>query len=336
MAEQSLGSGPIEDIELLGGGTQNILARFRHGTEHFVLRRPPPVPRQNSNETMLREAAVLRALEGTAVPHPAVIAVCRDQTILGAVFYLMEAVRGFNATDGLPAPHRNDPQLRFRMGLALVESIAALGSIDYREVGLEGFGKPGGFLERQTGRWRAHLESYSEHTNWPGPASLPHLSNIDRWLEDNLPRSSYRPGIMHGDFHVGNVLYRHDSGDIAAVVDWELATIGDPLLDLAWLLATWPDQDGALPNPDIAIHPQTGFPNQAQLIRHYRDCGARDVTAISWYVVLACYKLAIILEGTHARACAGKAPIATGTKLHAVALRLLERARRWMHSDSPV
>jgi aminoglycoside phosphotransferase (APT) family kinase protein len=336
MDAQALGSGPVEDTELLSGGTQNVVARFRRGARQFVLRRPPPVLRANSNETMLREATVLRALDGTAVAHPALIAVCRDPAILGATFYLMEPVQGFNATHGLPSLHRSDPKIRYRMGLALVEAIAALGSIDHVEVGLQRFGKPEGFLQRQTKRWRAQLASYTEHGEWPGPGFLPHLAAVDCWLDDHLPASSFRAGIIHGDFHIGNVLYDLHNGEIAAVVDWELATIGDPLLDLAWLVATWPDNDGSLPNPDIAVRPQDGFPTWQQLIRHYGTLSSRDLSAISWYVVLACYKLGIILEGTYARACAGKAPQATGEKLHATAVRLFERAGRWISSDPPI
>jgi aminoglycoside phosphotransferase (APT) family kinase protein len=325
-----LESGPISDTTLLGGGTQNIILKFSRGTSQFVLRRPPPYLRANSNQTMLREAEVLKALAGTNVPHPGLIAACADTEVLGAAFYLMEPITGFYAPGGLPALHAGDADIRHRMGLAVVEGAAALGAVDYIKAGLSGFGKPDGFLERQTSRWRSQLESYSEHAGWPGPSGLPGVKAVEKWLADNIPSSGYKAGILHGDYHIANVLFRYDGPGLAAIIDWELATIGDPLLDLGWLLATWPDEDGDMPDPKIAVTPWEGFPNQAELIAHYARCSTRDLTAVSWYAVLACYKLGILLEGTYARACAGKAPAETGERLHGACVRLFQRAQRWI------
>lgn len=326
MDGQGVGEGPIADARLLSGGTQNILMHFRRGDEAFVLRRPPPVPRANSNDTMRREARVLAALEGTAVPHPRLIAACADENVLGVAFYLMAPVDGFNATQGLPALHAGDAAARHRIGLSMVEAIAALGAIDYRAVGLEGFGKPDKYLERQVGRWKAQLESYAEFAGWPGPGAIPGVDRVAAWLDAHRP-AQFVPGIIHGDFHLANVMIRPDSGDLAAVVDWELSTIGDPLLDLGWLLATWPEDDVRRPT-DVAITPWEGFATQGELVAHYGATSGRDLTDIDWYVVLACYKLGIILEGTHARASAGKAPKATGDQLHAHTVDLFDRALR--------
>lgn len=132
---------------------------------------------------------------------------------------------------------------------------------------------------------------------------------------------------MHGDFHLANVLAASDTPRIAAVIDWELCTIGDPLLDLGWLLATWPE-DAEPTVPDFAIGPWDGFPTREELTAHYADRSDRDLSALPWYEVLACFKLGILLEGTHARACAGQADKATGDRLHATTLRLFDRARR--------
>lgn len=326
MDAQGVGAGPISDPVLLAGGTQNILMRFHRGDSHYVLRRPPPVPRANSNETMRREARVLAALDGSRVPHPRLIAACGEEDVLGVAFYLMEAIDGFNPTQGLPSLHSNDPAMRHRIGLSMVEAIAALGSIDYLAAGLDGFGKTDNYLERQVGRWKAQLASYAELPGWPGPSSIPGVDQVADWLDANRP-TEFRPGIIHGDFHLANVLVRPDSGDIAAVVDWELCTIGDPLLDLGWLLATWPEAD--VPRAtDVAITPWEGFATPDKLVEHYAKVSGRDLAAIDWYVVLACYKLGIILEGTHARACSGKAPKATGDRLHAHTLDLFDRALR--------
>lgn len=326
MDAQGIGSGPLEDQCLLAGGTQNILMRFRRGDATYVLRRPPPVPRANSNESMRREARVLAALDGTGVPHPRMIAACADEAVLGVAFYLMEAVDGFNPTQGLPPLHAGDAAIRHRIGLSMVEAIAALGAVDYRAVGLDGFGKTDNYLERQVGRWKAQLASYGDFPEWSGPQSIPGVETVADWLDANRP-ADFRPGIIHGDFHLANVLVRPDSGDLAAVVDWELSTIGDPLLDLGWLLATWPEND--VPRAtDVAITPWEGFASPDELVAHYAKASGRDLSAIDWYVVLACYKLGIILEGTHARACSGKAPKATGDRLHAHTLDLFERALR--------
>lgn len=330
MSEQELGSGEITNARLLGGGTQNLLLRFDYDGQDLVLRRPPPHLRANSNDTMRREMRMLEALADSGVPHPRLVAGCPDEDVLGAAFYLMEPVEGFAAVNGLPALHASDVSIRHRMGLSLVDGITALGSVDYRAVGLEGFGKPDNYLQRQVNRWQQQLQSYADFPGWPGPGSIPGVDAVAGWLDRNCP-STFEPGIIHGDYHMGNVMYRQNSGELAAIVDWELTTIGDPLLDLGWLLATWPG-----PNEDedtigsFRIQPWDGFPTAEELVGQYRAGSDRDLSAIDWYAVLACYKLGIILEGTHARACAGKAPKETGDQLHASTVALFERALGWV------
>lgn len=329
MDGQGLGCGPIEQARALSGGTQNLLLHFLRDGRPYVLRRPPRHLRANSNETMRREMRMLAALKDTAVPHPGLIAACPQEDVIGAAFYLMEPVDGFNATTGLPPLHADSPQVRRRMGLSMIEGIAALGTVDYLAVGLGDFGKPDSFLERQVSRWAGQLASYHEHSGWPGPAALPGVERIGRWLDAHRP-ASFQPGIIHGDYHLANVMFRHDSGDLAAIVDWELTTIGDPLIDLGWLMATWPEE-GSANVGSVGVTPWEGFPTAAELIDHYRPRTARDLSHIEWYAVLACYKLGIILEGTFARACAGKAPKETGDMLHASTIGLFERAGRWIN-----
>ncbi|MBA4208599.1 MAG: phosphotransferase family protein [Parvibaculum sp.] len=327
MDSQGLGKGPLEDAAMLGGGTQNILLRFTRDGRTYVLRRPPPHLRKNSNETMRREARMLAAIADTDVPHPRLIAACPEEDVIGASFYLMEPIDGFNPTVALPALHASDPAIRRRMGFSLVEGIAKLGAVDYEKAGLAGFGKVDNYLERQVARWQAQLESYREFPSWPGPEAIPGVARVAKWLETNRPEKLI-PGIIHGDYHLANVMYRHDGPELAAIVDWELTTIGDPLLDLGWLLATWP-QEGAAAGA-VGVQPWDGFPSADELIEHYRPLTERDMSHIEWYGVLACYKLGIILEGTHARACEGKAPKETGDKLHASTVGLFERALRWI------
>ena len=321
MDAQGLGEGPIEDAQLLGGGTQNILLRFRRAGRPFVLRRPPKHLRANSNETMRREARVLAALAGTDVRHPALIAAEPREDVIGAAFYLMEPVEGFCPRDEMPALHAGDPVIRHEMGLQMFGAIGALAKVDWRAKRLDGLGRLDGFLERQVPRWRAQLESYAEHDGWPGLAGLPGVTEIGRWLEEHRP-PSFEPGLIHGDFHFGNVLFRRDGPQIAAMVDWELTTLGDPLVDLGGVLSGWPP-DGAETGP---VTPWPGFPTRAELIARYAERTGRDVSTADWYEVLACYKIGCILEGTYARACAGKAPKVTGDYLHNNTLGLFRRA----------
>lgn len=328
MDSMELGTGPLSNIVYLAGGTQNILVRFTRSNREYILRRPPVHLRKSSNETMRREARVLKAISTTDVPHARLIASCPEEDVLGAAFYLMEPVDGFNPTTGLLPHHANSEEVRRRMGFALVEGIASLGQLDYLEVGLEGFGRPENFLERQVPRWKSQLESYADYDGWTGIKALPGVADVEKWLEANRP-VHFVPGIIHGDYHLANVMYCPDSAELAAIVDWELSTIGDPLLDLGWLMATWPDED-SMSSGITTVKPWKGFPTADELVEHYKARSERDLSHIEWYGVLACYKLGVLLEGTYARACAGKVPKEMGDLLHGKTIRLFERALRWI------
>jgi len=328
MDERGLESGPIEDAGRPPGGTQNILVKFRRGERWFMLRRPPLKAHFNGSETMRREARVLGALAGSDVPHPGLIAAEPAEDVLGAAFYLMEPIEGFNPTVGLPALHAGDPAVRHAMGLSLADGIAALGRVDHAAAGLSDLGRAEGFLERQVGRWKKQLASYAEYEGWAGPGEIEGIEKVGAWLDAHRP-ATFKPGIIHGDYHLANVMYRFDGPQLAAIVDWELTTIGDPLLDLGWVLATWPEPDGVR-DGNVGVTPWDGFPTAQELVDRYAGQTERDVSQIHWYGVLACYKLGIILEGTHARAAAGKAEVATGDRLHAQTLGLFRRALKWI------
>ena len=326
MDAQGLPRGEIERASSIAGGTQNVLLRFARGGRDYVLRRPPRHLRPNSNEALRREGRVLAALAGSDVPHPRFVAGCFDESVMGGyVFYLMEPVDGFNPMTGLPPLHAGSASVRREMGLEAAEAAARLARVDHVAVGLADFGKPEGFLERQVTRWMSELESYSRHAGYPGP-QIPGLEEVAAWLDANRPTLT-RPGISHGDYHLGNVMYAHDSAKLVAIVDWEMCTIGDPLLDLGWLVATWPDREGFAIGPMAGFAALDGWPRPEELAARWAQSSGRDVSQLEWYVVLASFKLGIILEGTHARACAGKAPRATGDFLHAITLALFRRAR---------
>jgi aminoglycoside phosphotransferase (APT) family kinase protein len=343
MDGQGLPGGEITGAHALSGGTQNLLMRFSRGGRDYVLRRGPRHLRRTSNEVMRREARVLQALAGSDVPHPRFVAGPGEPEagVAGdAVFYLMAPVEGFNPAVGLPEPHAGDAGLRHRMGLEVAAAVARLGAVDHLAVGLDGFGRPDGFLERQVPRWLSELEGYRELAGYPGP-DIPGLDEVAAWLDANRP-ATWQPGIMHGDYHLSNVMIALDGPRVAAIVDWEMCTIGDPLLDLGLLLATWPIG----PAGDTRRGPGTGeaddrlasvvagqlgevggLPTPAELVERYAGLSTRDTSAIAWYTAMACFKLGIVLEGTHARACAGRAPKPTGDMLHAITLGLFARAR---------
>lgn len=327
MAERGLGDGGLDDVESIVGGTQNVLLRIRRGSLEAVLRLPPPHKRANSDETMRREARVLRALAPTAVPHPRLIAAEPDETVLGSAFYLMEAVDGVNPSLGLPPAGASDPAWQRAMGFSMVDAIAALGAVDHVAVGLGDLGRWDGWAERQVGRWRRQLESYAELPGYPGP-EIPGVDEVGSWLDAHRP-ADLRAGLIHGDFHFANVLVHRVEPRLAAVVDWELVTVGDPLLDLGHLLATWPASSlvGSAAGSGVGVGVAApGLPSHDELIHHYETATGRDLGEVVWFRVLACYRLGLILEGTHARACAGLAPTAIGDLLHAHTISLFEQA----------
>jgi aminoglycoside phosphotransferase (APT) family kinase protein len=332
MSEQGLGEGPIENVSPITGGTQNVMLRFTRSGREYVFRRGPRHLRPVSNSVILRETKVLHALSGTDVPHAPLIAVCDDTSVLGdAVFYLMEPVDGFNAGAELPALHAGDAEVRHGMGLSMADAAARLGAVDHVQVGLADFGKPDGFLERQVPRWLSELESYAKFDNYPGP-DFGDVDAVAGWLQENQPRT-FKPGIMHGDYHAANVMFSRTGPELVAIVDWEMCTIGDPLLDLGWMLATWyrPGHQPVLPNELMAAG---GLATPAELVERYAQNTNRDLSDIDWYTVMACFKLGIILEGTHARAAAGKAPREIGDILHTATVRLFERAVAIMDGQS--
>ncbi|HMZ14306.1 MAG TPA: phosphotransferase family protein [Mycobacterium sp.] len=331
MSEQGLGAGPVENVSEIVGGTQNIMLRFTRSGREYVFRRGPKHLRPVSNKVILRETKVLHALAGTDVPHPRLIAVCEDTSVLGdAVFYLMEPVDGFNAGSGLPALHAGDAGIRHEMGLSMADAVARLGAVDHLAVGLADFGKADGFLDRQVPRWLSELESYSGIEAYPGP-DIGDVPAVARWLQQNQPET-WTPGIMHGDYHAANVMFSPTGPEVVAIVDWEMCTIGDPLLDLGWMLATWydPGHDSVLTN---VLMDAGNLATPDELVARYAQNTTRDLTHIDWYTVLACFKLGIILEGSNARAAAGLAPKEIGDRLHIATVRLFERALAIMDGE---
>ena len=323
-----MGSG-VTDVEPLAGGTQNIVVRLRVDGRPLVLRRPPPHPRPNSNRTMQREIAVLRTLAGSTAPHPEFVAGCADLDVLGVVFYLMEDVDGFNPATEV-APAYADPRLRHRVGLNYAAALAELGRAPWRDRPLAELQRPGSFLARQVPNFLALLESY-RHERYR-PESLA-VAGLARWLDEHRPPDG-EPGIMHGDAHLNNTLLRRDVPEEAAFVDWEMCTIGDPLLDLGWILVCWPHDPDPI-NAGRELAALGGLPSRTELVAAYTDAGGRAVRHLDWYVAMACFKLAIVIEGTYSRYLAGQAHREAGERLHDSASRLIALGARVAAGENP-
>ncbi len=295
------GGGEPVHSRFVTGGASNELFEVTRGGERWALRRPPARVPDGRNETMLREYRIIEALADTDVPHARAVACCDDPDVIGANFYLMSFVDGWSpiSEPEWPEPFLSDLGARRGLALELVDAIARLSRVDWRAVGLEGLGRPDGFHERQVDRWFAHLERFRFR-------EIPGLDVAADWLRGRAPEV-YEPGIMHGDYQFANVMFHHGGpARMAAIVDWEMGTVGDPLLDLAWVVMGWPTADDDRPRSGGYVD-LTGMPDRDELLERYATVSGRRVDEIDYYVVLARFKMAIVLEGGYARYVAGGA-----------------------------
>ncbi len=324
------GSGPITAIRQLQGGSQNNLFMIDRKGATVVLRRPPTHPRKNSNDIMIRESRVLKALAGSDVPHPTLYGACADTSVIGVCFYVMAPLDGFSPAtrDPLPGQYGSDPSWRRAMGAEFVRCAAALSKVDYKAAGLGDFGKPDNWHSRQVSRWRSQLDGYSEMDGYEG-SSLPHVDEVGEWLTRHTPAQG-RMGIIHGDYQWPNVMFAHDRPEIIGLIDFELSALGDPILDLGWVLQSWREDGDPPGRPPTAWDwsAGSGFMTRDELVKLYGELAGRDMTDMPWYFVLACYKLGCILEGTYARSKAGQAPVETGERLHTVSVWLFRKAKQ--------
>jgi len=289
-------AGPLAG-EVIAGGRSNLTYTVTDGDHHWVVRRPPLAHVLPTAHDMAREWRVIAALQDTAIPVPRTVAFCDDAAVVGAPFYVMEHVDGHVVRDALPAAWPDTTATRQAMATALIDTLRALHAVDPEAVGLDGFGRPDGFLERQVRRWWQQWEASKTR-------ELPAIEELHARLLAGLPEPS-RPGIVHGDYRFDNVIYSPgDPARIAAVVDWEMSTLGDPLCDVGLLAVYWvtgaddPDAD-ILPGARSGLG--SGFPTEAEMVSRYAAGSDRDLSALEWYVALGHYKLAIIAEGIHAR-----------------------------------
>lgn len=299
-----LGDGPLV-ITALAGGATNAVYRVSRGEQVAVLRRPPRIPRPDSEKILNREARVQTALGSTDVLAPRVLATCNDKDVIGTDFYVMAHVDGWVPMEekDFPAGYEPGTDARRDMAFELISGIAGLANVDYKAVGLEGFGKPEGFLTRQVDRWLGQLDSYKQTENYVG-RTLPGLDYTADWLRANTPETP-RVGILHGDYAFANVLFAHgDTPKLAAMIDWELSTVGDPLLDLGWVAYAFRTRDGAPPAQDV--YNTASYPCREDLIEFYGDRTGLPVENIDYYIILAQFKLGALLERKYAEYLGGK------------------------------
>jgi aminoglycoside phosphotransferase (APT) family kinase protein len=294
------GEGERLTVEPLAKSSNEILTVSR-GPFRWVLRKPPEVRLSATAHDVAREWRLLQALERTDVPHVKPLALCEDSDVIGTPFLLTELVDGF--TPELPLPDQfAAPEARRSMGFELVDALAKIQAVDWKAVGLEGFGKPEGYLDRQVDRWLGQLETYRTRP-------IPYLDEVAGWLRTNRPQMG-APGLMHGDYQFRNVMFGHGLPPrIVAVIDWELATVGDPMVDLGWTLIRWFEKGEHGPEHapgTVELTALAGMPTRAELVQRYADKTGRDTTHIDYYQTLALFKLAIIMESRTIRLTSGE------------------------------
>lgn len=302
-----LGDGPLR-IGQLHGGTSNVILTLDRGGLTMVLRRPPAVPPPGSEKGIMREARVLTALNGTAVPHPHCHASCADPAIIGAPFYVMEKVDGWAAElrDGkiYNRPPFDTAPSAYGIGYAMIDGLVALANVDHVSVGLSDFGRADNFLERQVDRWEGQLNSYPRLYGYEG-REIPGFAYARDWLRANIP-DDFRAGIIHGDVGTPNALFAFDRpARLTALIDWELSTIGDPLIDLAWFTNKLRDEDRPDEIDPDALYDIANFPTRQELARYYAAGTGRDLSNFDYYCVLALYKGGCILEYKVAQSACG-------------------------------
>jgi aminoglycoside phosphotransferase (APT) family kinase protein len=290
-------AGPLT-ADLISGGRSNLTYVLSDGTSDWILRRPPKGMILAGAHDVAREYRVMAALAGTRVPVPGMVALNEDGSVLGVPFYVMDRIQGdvLRTRDIVAAVPES---VRSKLGLALVDTLAELHEVDYQAIGLSQLGRPEGYLKRQVERWAKQFRAVEFR-------EVPHVETIIDVLRSAIPDSGL-VGIVHGDYRIDNVIVApDDAGRITGVLDWEMATLGDPLADLATLVMFW-DEPGKPFNPITAgLTAFAGFPSGDEVITRYLSRRNLAVDNVDWYLVFAEFRLAIILEQMHARHVAGQ------------------------------
>lgn len=297
--DQCLGDTATLSVEpMRGGGSCEIFAVDRGG-QRWVLRRAPAHSVSATAHDVLREFTILDAIKNDRVPIARPIVACADPEVFGAPFYLMQRIDGVPIRRGLPSGWADAPALHGQALEQLIDTLVAIHRIDWRASGLSKLAPSGHYLERQIPRWRSQLQSYRYR-------ELPSAEAVAEWLEANMP-AEQGITLCHGDYKLDNVLFAPSLPPVLlAVVDWEMACIGDPLIDLAWALIFHPQATMPLGMGAPPVFAMQHLPRVSELLDRYEQKSGRSTAQIGWYAVFARWKLAIALEGSYAKFCRGQ------------------------------
>ena len=329
LEKNGIAAGGRPQVRLIGGGRSNLTYVLDVGAgEPLILRRPPLGHVLPTAHDMAREYRVLTALHGTAVPVPRPVVLCQDPEIIGAPFYLMEYVEGAVLRTREDAAVLT-PDQAGRVSQRFVEMLASIHGVDVEAVGLAGFGRPEGYLARQLARWQRQWELSATR-------EMPGYGDLTRRLAAGLPGSG-GGALVHGDYRLDNMLIiGGDEPRISAVVDWEMSTLGDPLADLGLALVYWADpgeEDSLAFSVAASVTTAPGFLTRAQLAQAYSDLTGADLSRIGYYMAFGCFKLAVVLEGIHARFLLRKT-VGEGFEREGQAVpALIERAHQMLDAD---
>jgi aminoglycoside phosphotransferase (APT) family kinase protein len=278
-------------VEQFPGGHSNLTYLLRFGHQEFVMRRPPFGPVPPRAHDMARECRILAAVHPVFPLAPQPYVLCEDADVIGATFYIMERRHGLVVRYDEPPELADQPTARRRVSQAMVGALAALHSVDINQPGLAALGKPAGFVDRQVRGW-------NERWKRSQTSEQPAMDQLAVWLMDRLPPDASRPTLLHGDFKLDNVML--DAGDVgrlAAVFDWEMSTVGDPLVDLGILLAYWIHTVPASQRDSLtSVTRRPGWFTRAEMLDHYAALTGNDLTRIEFYEVFAVFKLAVVLQ----------------------------------------
>lgn len=323
MDARGLGSGAIS-YSRIGDGQSNVTYRIRRGRDVFVLRRGPRPPLPRSTHDMIREARIQALVRRQGLPVPEILAVCETESVLGVPFYIMSFVEGEVITDRVPKTLESAVQ-RHATGVAVVDTLVRLHQLDVTSGELATFGRPEGYLRRQVERFSSLWEINTTR-------NLHDVERIGAWLAENIP-ASQAAAVIHGDYRTGNLMFAPGPpARVTAVLDWEMATVGDPLADLGYLTATYAEAGSSPTALELtSVTRLPGYPTRAQLIARYREQTGLDTAALPWYQALALWKASIFCEAIYTRWLKGERPHDTsfGPSLEAGVPRLLEGARRF-------
>ncbi len=288
IAELGVGATTPLTFERIGNGQSNLTYSVTDaGGGRWVLRRPPLGTLLASAHDVVREHRILSSLQGTKVPVPKILGITEDPEITDAPLVLMSYIDGV-VIDGVPVAQKLTEDERRAVGLAMPKTLASIHGVDLEETGLDDLASRKPFAERQLKRWSAQWEKSKTR-------DVPDVDRLAEILHRNIPEQN-EVTLVHGDFHLNNVITDPVEGRIVAVVDWELCTLGEPLADLGALLAYWPEAGDKVAGPFMASTLE-GFPNRDELVDAYVAATGRDVSAVGYWHVLALWKLSIIAEG---------------------------------------